>query len=114
MDYQTINETGLQMLPFIKYGDNVSGVWDKEVNVVFYSNEPESRMTVIVVEDDGEYQDFYYNDYQGCFKPLSETKDDSGMTPSDWWSEESIGIDCPDFLTEVSAKLCNKLTRKDE
>lgn len=113
MDYQTINETGLQMLPFIKYGDNVSGVWDKEVNVVFYSNEPESRMTVIVVEDDGEYQDFYYNDSQGCFKPLSETEDDSGMTPSDWWSEESIGIDCPDFLTEVSASLCTKLTRKD-
>jgi hypothetical protein len=68
-------------------------------------------MTVIVVEDNGEYQDFYYNDGMDCFKPLSGTEDDSGMTPEEWWSEESIETDCPDFLTSVSSRVCEKLTR---
>lgn len=107
----TINELGIQTLPFVKYGETITGVWDKEVNVVFYVNYPETRMTVIVVEDNGEYQDFYYNDGMDCFKPLSETEDDSGMTPEEWWSEESIEADCPDFLTSVSSRVCEKLTR---
>ena len=44
----TINELGIQTLPFVKYGETSTGVWDKEVNVVFYVNYPETRMTVIV------------------------------------------------------------------
>ena len=107
----TINELGIQTLPFVKYGETSTGVWDKEVNVVFYVNYPENRMTIIVVEDNGEYQDFYYNDGMYCFKPLSETEDDSGMTPEEWWSEESIEADFPDFLTSVSSIVCEKLTR---
>lgn len=107
----TISELGIQVLPFVKYGETKTGVWDKEVNVVFYVNYPETRMTVIIVEDNGEYQDFYYSSSQNCFKPLSETEDDSGMTPEEQWSNEDIEADCPDFLISVSSRVCDELTK---
>lgn len=90
---------GEQILPFRDYLCDKSPVKNLKANVIFVANEPQVRMCVIICEKNGQYQDFYYNEHEGCFKPLSESYEDSKMSPSEWWKEEYISTKCPDFFT---------------
>lgn len=62
-----------------------------KMNVVFKHNAGTDgyRMPVIVVENNGKYQDFYYNKSDGFWKMLSESED----TMEDWWEEEQVSFE---------------------
>lgn len=66
-------------------------------NVVFKRNEKDNwRMPVIVVEKNGDYQDFYYNEDEGVWKMLSEGDIQT------WWEEEEVCFNpkVPKFLED--------------
>lgn len=89
-------QKGLNKLSFMTTAQTKT---EKEVNVVYVVEPPKTRMLVVVIEEGGRYQDLYYNESQGVFKLLSENYEDS--TPRDWWNEEAIGVECPDFLNSA-------------
>ena len=65
------------------------------VNVIWKRNKGDNwRMPVIVVENNGKLQDFYYNDSDMMWKLLSEK--DARM--STWWREE--GLSMPFYFPE--------------
>ena len=97
-----MNIGGDNDLPFINYEKN--RIEFKNVRVVYDNFGSNDRMQVIIVENNGKYQDFYYNDAQLCFKPLSESSVDN-MSPADWWAEEEINSPCPDWFNEVTEHL---------
>ena len=92
-----------EQVPFANYFTGKPNL--RDVNIVFFdpgrNNGGKCRLTTIIVEKDGKYQDFYFN---GVFKVLSEEWSEVGtqMTPSEWWEEEDQGCECPDWLKEVS------------
>lgn len=91
-----LDTPGFYRLPF--YND------DQNVEVVYATpNIDDVRMKVIIVKfDENTFQDFYYNDEDQVFKPLTvdysdEEEDDE---PIDYtfgveWKNSDVGIDCP-------------------
>lgn len=105
-DYKTLtwreiinlDTPGFYRLPF--YND------DQNVEVVYATpNTDDVRMKVIIVKfDENTFQDFYYNDSDQVFKPLTvnyidedEDDDDSidNYTFGYEWKNSHVGIDCP-------------------
>ena len=92
---ENLDKPGFYHIPF--YSD------DHNVEVVYVTpNIPEVRMKVIIVKmDDGSFQDFYYNDENEVFKPLTisyEAEDDFDevlVSFGETWADEHVGIDCP-------------------
>lgn len=65
------------------------------VKVIWKRNKGENwRMPVIVVENNGKLQDFYYNDSDRMWKILSE----NNALMSTWWREE--GLSMPFYFPE--------------
>ena len=84
-----LNKPGFYKIPIISYDIFNDGYITKDVEVV-YVTPPSARMLVIIVKiDDDTYQDFYYNDCNGCFKIL---------TFNDFYAEE---IDDEDLIDAV-------------
>lgn len=86
---------GLNVLPFLisKTGE----LFNYEVNVIMFLTPPEIRMPVIIVEKDGCYQDFYYNE---GWKMLTE----EGYNIMSW--EEEIDKTTPSC---IKYSLSNKI-----
>lgn len=101
-----LQSPGRYILPFRDYS-KLNEVISMEVDVVFVTDES-SRMQVIMVKfGEGNYQDFYYNGAEGCFKLLTEYITSSDYLPEDreckicpWtfgesWEDEDIGVRIP-------------------
>ena len=97
-----LDTPGFYRLPF--YND------DGDVEVVYATpNIDDVRMKVIIVKfDDNAFQDFYYNEDDQVFKPL--TVDYSGEgddnEPDEYtfgyeWKNSSVGIDCPKEFAHI-------------
>lgn len=91
-----LDTPGFYRLPF--YND------DGDVEVVYATpNTDDVRMKVIIVKfDDNAFQDFYYNEEDQVFKPLTVDYSDEGEDdePGDYtfgteWKNSGVGIDCP-------------------
>lgn len=91
-----LDTPGFYRLPF--YND------DQDVEVVYATpNIDDVRMKVIIVKfDENTFQDFYYNDSDQVFKPLTvdysdegEDDDSTDYTFGAEWKREHVGIDCP-------------------
>lgn len=98
-----LDTPGFYRLPF--YND------DQNVEVVYATpNADDVRMKVIIVKfDENTFQDFYYNDSDQVFKPLTvdyspeEEEDDE---PADYtfgyeWKIQCVGIDCPEEFAHI-------------
>ena len=97
-----LDTPGFYRLPF--YTD------DQNVEVVYATpNTDDVRMKVIIVKfDENTFQDFYYNDEDQVFKPLTvdysyEGEDDdlADYTFSAEWKNSHVGIDCPKEFAHV-------------
>lgn len=95
-EIEKLNTPGFYRLPF--YND------DQNVEVVYATpNTDDVRMKVIIVKfDENTFQDFYYNDGDQIFKPLTvnyyEGDDDDNIdnyTFGTEWKNSAVGIDCP-------------------
>lgn len=97
-----LDTPGFYRLPF--YND------DGDVEVVYATpNTDDVRMKVIIVKfDDNAFQDFYYNEDDQVFKPL--TVDYSGEgddnEPNEYtfgyeWKRTGVGIDCPKEFAHI-------------
>lgn len=92
---EKLDKPGFYHLPF--YTNN------HRVEVVYATpNIPAVRMKVIIVKmDDGSFQDFYYNDSDEVFKPLTISYEGCGEFAEDLvtfgyeWTTNNVGIDCP-------------------
>ena len=91
-----LDTPGFYRLPF--YND------DHNVEVVYATpNVDTVRMKVIIVKfDENTFQDFYYNDGDEIFKPLTvnyyEGDDDDNIDNYTFgyeWKNSHVGIDCP-------------------
>lgn len=82
---------------------------DRDVEVVYATpNIDDVRMKVIIVKfDDNTFQDFYYNDGDQVFKPLTVDyscegeDDDADYTFGTEWKREHVGIDCPKEFAHI-------------
>lgn len=84
-----LNKPGFYKIPIMSYDVFSDGYINKTVEVV-YVTPPEARTLVIIVKiDEDTYQDFYYNDCNGCFKIL---------TFNDFYAEE---VDDDDLIDAV-------------
>ena len=93
-----LNTPGFYRLPF--YND------DQNAEVVYATPNIESvRMKVIIVKfDENTFQDFYYNEEDQVFKPLTVNYHDAEDPDSDIndysfgveWKNSAVGIDCPE------------------
>ena len=65
---------------------------EREVEVVYISG-PKSRMWVIIIKnEDGSYQDYYWNDNEERFKPLTYNYgNDEDDTFGESWRVEEVG-----------------------
>lgn len=96
-EIEKLDTPGFYRLPF--YTD------DQNVEVVYATpNIDEVNMKVIIVKfDENTFQDFYYNDSDQIFKPLTvdysdEEEDDDESTDYTFgteWKNSDVGIDCP-------------------
>lgn len=97
-----LNTAGFYRLPF--YND------DQNVEVVYATpNIDDVRMKVIIVKiDECTFQDFYYNEEDQVFKPLtvdySDESDDN--EPDEYtfgyeWKNTSVGVDCPEEFAHI-------------
>lgn len=97
-----LDTPGFYRLPF--YND------DGDVEVVYATpNIDDVRMKVIIVKfDDNVFQDFYYNEEDQVFKPLtvdySDESDDN--EPDEYtfgyeWKNSGVGIDCPEKFAHI-------------
>lgn len=85
-------------LPFLDYNaeDEVS---NRVVNVVWTNTNIDDRMEVIIVEVAPlKYQDYYYNDYEECWKKL--TYKNNKMTPAKNWLVQEVNATCPRFFNK--------------
>ena len=92
-----LNTPGFYRLPF--YND------DQNAEVVYATPNIEAvRMKVIIVKfDENTFQDFYYNEEDQVFKPLTVNYHDTEDPDSDIndysfgveWKNSAVGIDCP-------------------
>lgn len=93
-----LNTPGFYRLPF--YND------DQNAEVVYATpNIEDVRMKVIIVKfDENTFQDFYYNEEDQVFKPLTVNYYDPEDPDSDIndysfgveWKRTEVGIDCPE------------------
>ena len=84
-----LNKPGFYRIPVRNYNVFTDDPVVKDVEVV-YVTPIDARMLVIIIKiDDDTYQDFYYNDGNGCFKIL---------TFNDFYAEE---IDDEDIIEAV-------------
>lgn len=96
-----LDTPGFYRLPF--YNE------DRNVEVVYATpNIDDVRMKVIIVKfDDNSFQDFYYNDSDQVFKPLTVDyscegeDDDTDYTFGAEWKREHVGIDCPKEFAHI-------------
>ena len=97
-----LDTPGFYRLPF--YTD------DQNVEVVYATpNVDDVNMKVIIVKfDENTFQDFYYNDCEQVFKPLTVNYSDEGEDdePIDYtfgaeWKNSGIGIDCPKEFAHI-------------
>lgn len=101
-EIEKLDTPGFYRLPF--YTD------DQNVEVVYATpNTDDVRMKVIIVKyDDNTFQDFYYNDLNQIFKPLTVNyyegdADDSidNYTFGYEWKNSGVGIDCPKEFAHI-------------
>ena len=93
-----LNTPGFYRLPF--YND------DQNAEVVYATPNIEAvRMKVLIVKyDENTFQDFYYNEEDQVFKPLTVNYYDSEDPDSDIndysfgveWKRTEVGVDCPE------------------
>ena len=98
-----LDTPGFYRLPF--YND------DRNVEVVYATpNIDDVRMKVIIVKFDGcTFQDFYYNEDDQVFKPLTvnyydpEDPDDNinNYAFGVEWKNSHVGIDCPEEFAHI-------------
>ena len=97
-----LDTTGFYRLPF--YND------DQNVEVVYATpNIDDVRMKVIIVKfDENTFQDFYYNEDDQVFKPLTvnyyEGDDDDSIDNYTFgceWKRTVVGIDCPKEFAHI-------------
>ena len=98
-----LNTPGFYRLPF--YND------DQNVEVVYATpNTDDVRMKVIIVKfDENTFQDFYYNDGDQIFKPLTVNyyeHDDHDDNINNYafgveWKNSDVGIDCPKEFAHI-------------
>ena len=97
-----LDTPGFYRLPF--YND------DQNVEVVYATpNIDDVSMKVIIVKfDENTFQDFYYNDSDQVFKPLTVDYSDEGEDdePTDYtfgteWKNSGVGIDCPKEFAHI-------------
>lgn len=97
-----LDTPGFYRLPF--YTD------DQNVEVVYATpNVDDVNMKVIIVKfDENTFQDFYYNDSDQVFKPLTVDYSDEGEDdePTDYtfdveWKNSGVGIDCPEEFAHI-------------
>ena len=97
-----LDTPGFYRLPF--YNE------DRDVEVVYATpNIDEVNMKVIIVKfDENTFQDFYYNDGDQIFKPLTvnyyEGNDDDNIdnyTFGTEWKNSHVGIDCPKEFAHI-------------
>lgn len=98
-----LDTPGFYRLPF--YND------DQNVEVVYATpNIDDVRMKVIIVKfDENTFQDFYYNEEDQVFKPLTvdysaeEEDDDESVnyTFGTEWKNSDVGIDCPEEFAHI-------------
>lgn len=85
-------------LPFLDYNAE-NEVSHKLVNLVWTNANVHDRMDVIIIEvAPKKYQDYYYNDYQECWKKLTYANDK--FTPAKNWLIEGIDATCPRFFNK--------------
>jgi hypothetical protein len=101
-EIEKLDTPGFYRLPF--YTD------DQNVEVVYATpNTDDVRMKVIIVKfDENTFQDFYYNDGDQIFKPLTvnyyEGDDDDNIdnyTFGTEWKNSHVGIDCPKEFVHI-------------
>jgi hypothetical protein len=101
-EIEKLNTPGFYRLPF--YND------DQNVEVVYATpNTDDVRMKVIIVKfDENTFQDFYYNDGDQIFKPLTvnyyEGDDDDNIDNYAFgteWKNSHVGIDCPKEFAHI-------------
>ena len=95
---EKLDKPGFYTLPFFTDDHNVEVVYATP-------NIPAVRMKVIIVKmDDGSFQDFYYNDSDAVFKPLTVNCYDEEYSEDDTidnykfgveWENSGVGIECP-------------------
>lgn len=96
-----LDTPGFYRLPF--YND------DRDVEVVYVTpNIDDVRMKVIIVKvNENTLQDFYYNEGDQVFKPLTVDyscegeDDDTDYTFGAEWKREHVGIDCPTGYADI-------------
>jgi hypothetical protein len=94
---EKLDKPGFYTLPFFAYDHNVEVVYATP-------NIPAVSMKVIIVRmDDGSFQDFYYNDSDAVFKPLTVNcfdEDYENDTIDNYrfgveWENSGVGVECP-------------------
>lgn len=97
-----LDTPGFYRLPF--YND------DGDVEVVYATpNIDDVRMKVIIVKfDDNAFQDFYYNEDDQVFKPLTvdysgegDDNETNEYTFGYEWKRTGVGIDCPKEFAHI-------------
>lgn len=85
----------------------------------FDNSDSNDRMQVIIVQlklgQFTKHADFYYNESDKVFKPLSEGPSERyPECPSQWWREEGIDSDCPDWFIECYDNASTELVKISE
>lgn len=96
-----LDTPGFYRLPF--YTD------DQNVEVVYVTpNANGVNLKVIIVKiDENTFQDFYYNDGEHVFKPMTVDyscegdDDDADYTFGAEWKNSGVGIDCPKEFAHI-------------
>lgn len=99
-------ETGNYVLPF---KISIDGIKERNSNVVYVSSD-DSRMLAIIEElEDGSYQDWYYNEMEKRFKPLTCNSGDDyyDLTFRESWMEEEMDDRLPEPFRNYVPKPIN-------
>ena len=85
---------GKYKLPFKNFDEETE---EREVNVVYVSGEGSRLWAIIIETEDGGYQDYYWNDNEERFKPLTYNYGDEydDLTFRESWMEECVGDKLP-------------------
>lgn len=100
-EIEKLDTPGFYRLPF--YND------DRDVEVVYATpNIDDVCMKVIIIKiNENTLQDFYYNEGDQVFKPLTVDysdegeDDDTDYTFGEEWKREHVGIDCPSGFADI-------------
>ncbi len=85
---------GKHEIIFRIWEDDDCNYYKVDANVVYKHNQDDRfRMPVIIAEKNGKFQDFYYNDSDCCWKPLTEENTslrDSWIAEEVVWGEKDV------------------------